>query len=290
MTEERPQEAHSRDGRWQPVRTEDGSWTLLHPVHGEGCHNRAGAWLEAQQRYALPCRLQERAQVEGLTRFRLLDVGSGMGTNLAAALAALESSACALEAVGLESDVEVLRTTTQMFEELDPGPGARFQRTIHAAFRQLLLEHDTLGEECESSAESPQPFHVLGPVELPHAGNLSILLGDGRLALPAWEPSWRCDGVFLDPFSHSSDATLWEPAFLHHLAQRMAPGSWLSTYSAAYRVREGLAQAGLRVGQGARLGAKAEGTLASPDGSPPALPDRIRRRLVKAGIEADWLA
>ena len=272
------------------MRTEDGSWTLLHPIHGEGCHNRAGAWLEAQERYAVPCRLQARAQAEGLKRFRLLDVGTGMGTNLAAALEALEPSGCALEAVGLESDVEVLRATTQLFEAEDPGPGARFQRLIHGVFQQLLAQHDAQVRGRDSSPDSQARFHVLGPVDLPHGGRLWVLLGDGRQALPAWEPSWRCDGVFLDPFSRSSDATLWEPAFLGQIALRMDPGSWLSTYSAAYLVREGLAQAGLRVGQGARLGAKAEGTLATPDGSPPALPDRVRRRLVKAGIEADWLA
>ena len=39
---------------WKPERTEDGSWTLLHPEHGEACHSHSGGWLEARERYAPP--------------------------------------------------------------------------------------------------------------------------------------------------------------------------------------------------------------------------------------------
>jgi hypothetical protein len=273
------------DGTWAPAQTADGSWTLQHPEHGEGCHSRAGAWLEAVERYAKPCRLRERALSGELKRFRLLDVGSGMGTNLAAALAALEGTGVGLEAVGLESEVGVLRATLELFRDTDPGPGRGFQRLVHCAFDGLLQEF-----EAQGPISTGLGFHVLGPVDLPDGGGLRLLLGDGRGSLPTWNPDWRCDGVFLDPFSRSSDETLWEPAFLALVGGRMAPGSWLSTYSAAYRVREGLALAGLRVGQGDRLGAKAEGTLATPDGSPPALPERVHKRLRAAGIEADWLA
>jgi len=273
-----------RPEEWLPAQTADGSWTLHHPQHGEGCHNRVGAWLEAVERYAEPCRLRMRARAGELERFRLLDVGTGMGVNLAAALGALAGTGVALDAVGLESERSVLSATLQLFEEHSPGPGEEHQRAIHAAFRELLI----LGGE-KSRRESPTGFHVLGPVDLPAGGSLRLLLGDGRRSLRGWDPSWRCDGVFLDPFSRARDESLWEPAFLADVAGRMDPGSWLSTYSAAYRVREGLARAGLRVGQGGRLGAKAEGTLATPDGIPPGLPERIKKRLIKAGIGVEWL-
>ena len=62
------------------------------------------------------------------------------------------------------------------------------------------------------------------------------------------------------------------------LARRVASGGWLSTYSAATRVRSSLARAGLKVGRGPRVGQKDEGTLASPTEDPPPLAPRTARR------------
>ena len=42
---------------WDTLATGDGSTTLVHPVHGEAFHSRAGAWQEARERYALACGL-----------------------------------------------------------------------------------------------------------------------------------------------------------------------------------------------------------------------------------------
>ena len=66
----------------------------------------------------------------------------------------------------------------------------------------------------------------------------------------------------------------------------MAPGSWLSTYTASLAVRRGLKRAGLRVGRGPRVGAKAEGTLASPDLRPPPLTPRQERKLRRGSGDA----
>ena len=48
---------------WRVLRTDDESLTLVHPIHGQACHSRAGAWTEARERYAVACRLRERACV-----------------------------------------------------------------------------------------------------------------------------------------------------------------------------------------------------------------------------------
>jgi len=89
----------------------------------------------------------------------------------------------------------------------------------------------------------------------------------------------RFDAVFLDPFSPRQEPDLWQQAFLSAIAVRMERGSWLATYSASLAVRAGLAAAGLRVGAGPAVGAKREGTLASPDWDPPALAPRTARRV-----------
>ncbi|MEO6708064.1 MAG: hypothetical protein ABI054_10550, partial [Planctomycetota bacterium] len=72
---------------WRAQRTEDGSWTLLHPLHGESCHSLAGAWTQARERYAsLIADLPREITARGVVR--LLDIGTGMGFNLAAAIEA----------------------------------------------------------------------------------------------------------------------------------------------------------------------------------------------------------
>jgi hypothetical protein len=81
------------------------------------------------------------------------------------------------------------------------------------------------------------------------------------------------------PFSPGVDPPLWERDCLAAIARHMAPASLLSTYSAAVRVRAGLLAAGLRIGPGARVQRKAQGTLASPDRDLAPFDARTLRRL-----------
>lgn len=257
---------------YTPVRTADGSWTLAHPGHGETLHSRSGAWQEAVERYATPCRLRERA-LAGRAELHLLDVGTGLGLNLAAALAALEGTGTRLIVVSLERDRSVIEAAFG----LDAGPGERWHAPVRVALRAALP-----GGRAEipgGLAETPDGRAV---VELGAAGGeLRLLLGDARATLPRLELAPRFDAVFLDPFSPRVEPELWEAGFLAEIARRMAPGSLLSTFSAATRVRVALAGAGLAVARGPRVGTKAEGTLAGPD---PA--DVARRPPWRAGSAA----
>lgn len=241
---------------WIPVRTADGSWTLRHSGHGEACHSTAGAWQQARERYAGPCRLRELGMERG--RVRLLDVGTGLGLNLAAALAALDGTGARLEALSLEVDPEVIRAGLELGDwpaevELRLAP-------VRAALQRALDAHER-------------------PVTL-GGGALTLLLGDARERLPT-AAARAFDAVFLDPFSPAVDPPLWDAEFLARIASRMEPWAVLSTYSASLRVRRALAAAGLRVGRGPRVGRKAEGTLASQAQELPALDARTARRLAR---------
>ena len=61
----------------------------------------------------------------------------------------------------------------------------------------------------------------------------------------------------------------------------MAPGSWLSTYTASMRVRATLAAAGLSVGPGPAVGSKSQGTLARRDADAGAFPPRVAAKLAR---------
>jgi tRNA U34 5-methylaminomethyl-2-thiouridine-forming methyltransferase MnmC len=208
---------------WKRVTTGDGSITLAHPLHGQTCHSRAGAWTEARERYAAACRVHERALElarSGQESFRLLDIGTGLGLNLAAALEALEGTGVVLAATTLEIDPSVIEATLALGSVSPPELEAR-----HALVRA------SLARALRGPSDATVPLS---------SGTLRLLLGDGRATILSLEPQLKFDAVFLDPFSPGVDAPLWEPGFLGAVAARMAPSSMLSTYSVSLRVRAAL--------------------------------------------------
>lgn len=270
-------------GSWEALETEDGSWTLLESGLGQACHAREGAWTEARERYAGPTRLRERALAgDAPSCLRVLDVGTGLGWNLAAALEAVDGTDCALEVVTLERDPSVIEASLELHAQRSLAGADGYQRPVSEALAVCL----------EGSSEARRQG-----VALPGGGRLHLLLGDGRetLAEFTWPAHWpsNCpgfDAVFLDPFSPGVDPPLWEASFLRRIAVLMAPGSLLSTYTAAARVRARLMAAGLVVGLGPRVGGKAEGTLASPDLVLPALAPKRQSQLARrAGDEFDGI-
>jgi tRNA U34 5-methylaminomethyl-2-thiouridine-forming methyltransferase MnmC len=244
-------------GEWRAQRTEDGSWTLVHPGHGQACHSLHGAWTQARERYASAIGdLPRECVSQG--RVRLLDIGTGLGLNLAAAVEACEARGWCLDATSFELDPRVVRAAA----DLEPV-GA-----CHARILEALAATD------ERSIDSP-PLAI-------GAHRLRWLVGDAREQLPRLASEFVFDIVFLDPFSPGIDPALWEPEFLAEVARRMAPGARLATYTTAMRVRVALARAGLNVGSGPRVGRKAAGTLASRGGAVPPLDPRTQRRLERA--------
>lgn len=261
---------------WPLVRTEDGSPSLVHPLHGEACHPSEGAWTQARERYAAGCRLVERLrarapEADGRARFALLDLGTGLGLNLAAALDAWLVAGrgdVALELVTLEREREPLLGALALEPALRDAPASL--RAAHAPLRAALA----------LALERPgEPVALAGPFA-GSGSSLRLLLGDARESVRALAAQ-RFDALFLDPFSPRVEPQLWSPDFLAALARLLASGAWLASYCAASEVRAALAAAGLRVGAGGRVGRKREGTLASPDRDPPPLQARVARRIAR---------
>lgn len=264
----------SEGQRWRLLQTADGSFTLAHPEHGESFHSLSGAWTQACERYVAGCRIAERLARRPGAELRVLDIGTGLGLNLAALLRAAEEAGAGVRVTSCERSREAIGRALELGARL-PAPATESARL---AERWLAPVRAALERALALSSEAgPGAFVPFGG-----RGELRLMLGDARLGLPALaraEPGELYDAVFLDPFSPRVEPASWEPAFLRRVAGSMAPGSWLSTYCAATAVRAGLRAAGLRVGAGARVGAKREGTLASPDGEPPPLDPRTQRRI-----------
>ena len=66
------------------ILTGDGSPTRYHPRYQQHYHSLSGAHLEARMRYTVAGRVVEAARERG--KIRILDVGFGLGTNLAWAI------------------------------------------------------------------------------------------------------------------------------------------------------------------------------------------------------------
>jgi len=230
---------------------------------GEACHDLAGAWTEARERYVVPALLP--GLVGRSTPLRLLDVGTGLGWNLAAAFDAAVGAGVELDAVSLEVDPRAIELALELSTagRMARGDAARAHAPVARAL-SLALSRD--GSRAEQAV-------ALG------GGRLRLVLGDARQTLAALAPEERFDVVFLDPFSPRSDPSAWSGAFLREVASRMHSGARLATYTASFDVRLRLAAAGLLVGRGPRVGRKAEGTLAGRGIEVEPLHPRTARRL-----------
>lgn len=233
-------------GVWRRILTDDGSSTLAHPEHGEACHSSAGARLESLERYPRGCDLPRRWRAEGDHRWRILDVGTGLGWNLAVTLeerALFEPARRpALELVTLEVSQQVLEAAFCLQRERPQGAALEL---VHAGLQEALRR---------------DPGAV---VELADDVHLALWLGDAAASLPKLISTGRVfDAIYLDPFSPRREPELWSLEFFRGLGSLAAPGARLATYSAATHVRAGLVAAGWQVGPAPRVGSKAEGTLA----------------------------
>lgn len=99
-----------------------------------------------------------------------------------------------------------------------------------------------------------------GPWDLAPEVALTVVEGDARRTLPAWEGT--ADAVFLDGFAPARNPEMWEAPLLSAVAARLAPGARLATYSAAGGVRRALEAAGLRVERRPGFGRKRHMTVA----------------------------
>jgi tRNA U34 5-methylaminomethyl-2-thiouridine-forming methyltransferase MnmC len=222
------------------------------------------------------------AAANGSRVLRLLDVGTGLGLNIAAALDAVGGTGVALDVVTIEHDASVIRAALELERTAPPcasePPDSAF-RAAHGSVLGALARSLEMSMSCASDVGASAPACVaLGD------GRLELHLGDARSVLPRLALDAAFDAVFLDPFSPRVEPELWQPAFLAEIARRMAPAAILSTYSSSASVRAALVAAGLRVGPGARVGTKAAGTVASPAGCVGELDRRTARRVLRRAI------
>lgn len=215
--------------RFTPRCTDDGSWTLYHPLYKQHFHSLAGAILESEKKYLEPCSLEEKLKTRAFVR--VLDVGFGLGCNAASTVRLAEKCRRGkLEILSLESDPRVIPAALSL-----PGqPAAKMLESLR------------------DTSEYKTPF-----------AHLRVIFGNAVKTLPALDPEEKFDAVFLDGFSPDTNPELWTREFIGLLAERLAPDGILAAYSSAYPVFGALLAAGLNVYRTKPFGRRRPGTAAS---------------------------
>ncbi len=218
---------------WAPevLITDDGSPALWSPRYGQAFRSRHGAHLEARHVFLEGSGTAARLVAGHATR--VLEVGLGTATNLTCTAAAAIAAGtplryCAWEPEPLPSDA--LRLA---------GLGALAPQAFVEA---LLAARDAWGQLTTGDVRCWRH----GPLDL-----VVVVAPIGRLhdSSFATEVDRRqgADAIYLDPFSPEANPEPWSPAVLTTLAERLAPGGTLVSYSVRGDVRRTLAAAGLQV-------------------------------------------
>jgi tRNA U34 5-methylaminomethyl-2-thiouridine-forming methyltransferase MnmC len=244
----------TRDGDFELVTLRNGTRAVRQLIHGEVMHPSVGPWQEAQALYVEQSRLAEKLEQAG-PPLCVWDVGLGAGTNAVAALTSARNLGAAkrrtLRVISFEVDLAPLRLA------LGDGDGFPFLRPFAAAAQELA----TTGRWSEGALD------------------WELHLGD---ASASWaRASQPADLIFFDPFSPSSNPTLWTPtafATLRAHASAGNEGCALFTYSAATPTRVSLLLGGFYVGTGVSTGMKTETTVAA-----------TRLELLQKPLDARWL-
>jgi tRNA U34 5-methylaminomethyl-2-thiouridine-forming methyltransferase MnmC len=260
---------------WSPdvLTTDDGSPALWSPRFGQAFRSRHGAHSEARHVFLEGSGAAERLAAGRATR--VLEVGLGAATNLActaaAALAAgtplfyrawepepLPAEALRLAGLGALAPptfVAALLAARDAWDALAPGD-VRYWR--HGTL-ELELIVAPIGRMLDAA--------FVASLER----GLDAARGADQRATP--ECDARVDVVYLDPFSPEANPEPWSPAVLAALAERLAPGGTLVSYSVRGDVRRALVAAGLEVRKVAGPpGGKREVLLALRPAAPAAAP------------------
>ena len=211
------------------VTTNDGSKTLYHPGYRQHFHTLAGAASEAEYKFILPARLDERLKQQEV---KLLDIGLGLGYNLFAAIEHATRAEGKIKIITLENELQNISAALAIFK-----PDSQEYTILNS-----LL---TSGKWHNQYAE------------------VKLLSGDARKSVTTLTEHF--DLIFMDGFSPDKNPALWSFNFIRQLTRLLDRQGAIVTYSSAFPVRGALLKAGLQVGESLPFGRRRGGTVAAHD-------------------------
>ncbi len=208
--------------------TQDKTETYHNETIGESYHSHTGAVQEAILKYAIPCKIREKAKSGKLV---ILDMFFGLGYNSAMAISEAldENPDCLIEVIGVEFDPAIVNN----IQHVNP-PISFYSHYKKLSSTNLQFTHNNV--------------------------TVKLLLGDAREIVPTI--SAKFDAIFYDPFSPKNSPEMWSVDLFSHMYRNLHETGILATYSCARLVRDNLSEAGFLYDDGPKVHRRGPGTIA----------------------------
>ena len=217
--------------KYQLVKTEDGTYTVLLKDYEEAMHSLSGAYEEAVMKHVLPSNILYKKK----DSLFVLDVGFGLGYNVLALIVELNKQNYdgLLNIISFELEDSMISIMDHIkFGDMKD----RYYDIVKKAYSNRSYHHDKI--------------------------IFSIEFGDARVSVKKLN-DYQFDAVFFDPFSPAKNPDLWSVDFFKEIFRLITDDGILTTYSSAPQVRTAMLLAGFLVGRGPAVGRKKEGTVAA---------------------------
>lgn len=224
------------------VITQDGSYTLVSSAYGEPYHSiSAGAIRECILKFVEPSTVLERSKVK--SEVKLLDIGFGLGYNLAVAIKHLRD-------INPKVRIEIVSFEKDLLQDIPllPEPYRQYHKLLLDALPEL--EKDGI--------------------------SFKLFIGDARQKIKEVE-GFGADAVFHDGFSPYRNPELWSYDFLKEIKQAMAEDGFWVSYTSSLPVRKALHMLSFGIANSRSVGRKRSGTVASPSLKDSLGPEEIKK-------------
>jgi len=222
--------ANLQESSEMSVTTDDGSVTFYNDTIKEHYHTLAGARSEAEKKYVIPGKLQQRLQQGPV---HLLDICFGLGYNSLLSCDMAMKLGKKLHITALEMDSTVVAKAALGLRE----DNAYFN--WNNCLKTLVAKGFWEEKGC----------------------SIQLNWGDARHTVKQLAPQF--DLIWLDAFSTQRNSELWTVDFLKKLHPLLAQNGAILTYCAAIPVRSGFKEAGFYIGETDPFGRQRGGTIAS---------------------------
>ncbi|WP_457643917.1 tRNA (5-methylaminomethyl-2-thiouridine)(34)-methyltransferase MnmD [Persephonella sp.] len=234
------------------IKTADGTETFINSEFNEAYHStKAGAYTESLHKFVLPCGIDRL--VKEKERVRVLDVGFGLGYNVAVAVETAQKNnpQAFLEITSIEKDRDIFKKIREL----------SIPENLRDIYSQILSGGF---EENIYTAEGTNFI-------------LRVIFGDARQIIKQLKGPF--DAVFYDAFSPKVNTEMWTVEMFSSVKKLMDRRAVLATYSASLAVRKGLVEAGFKIGLVEPVGRKSYSTVATIEGDIPPLTEKEKYKL-----------
>ncbi|MEI7942949.1 MAG: MnmC family methyltransferase, partial [Candidatus Riflemargulisbacteria bacterium] len=208
--------------------TLDGSTTFWSDDFKEHYHDKAGAILEAKEKFLKQANLDNKENVQ------LLDICFGLGYNSFVSMEYALLNNKTLDITALEIDKRVAKMAEK---HLDYGKAFNWNHCLKQISKKGKYSKNNV--------------------------NLSVFWGDARYLITKL-PEKYFDVIYLDAFSSQHNSELWTIDFFLDIKKVIKDDGVLLTYSSAIPIRHALTLAGFYVGETPPVQRERGSTIASP--------------------------